>query len=403
MAATTAVAFKESPGLRLAVILGFVAFITSFGAHIVAVNLPAYAQAVGVGVAAIGVLIAAYDLAELVAKPIFGAIADRRGMKQTMLAGIVVFTLASLAYPFIDPRLLIVVRFAQGAGAAALSAVSLAMVGAYYGERRGRAYGVYNAIKGAGYVVSPAIGTAIVAGSQFSNIFLVSAAIGALGFALSLTLPKAAEDQASLDDDDDQFSMASFLAVFRRSDLWPWYLVTVVNMFLVGILFGFLPVRVHDLGYGPVATGIVLTAASASYLLVQPIAGVIADRVRPERTIYAGLAVAALAVMSLGILRDVPMFIATVAAGVGIGVVWTNTDALISGWARSGQLGATMGAAGSFKEFGDMLGPLLIGLLAQALSLSVAFAVCGTLGLLAVVFVARSGSRCVQVSRLPYS
>jgi len=403
VAATTAVAFKESPGLRLAVILGFVAFITSFGAHIVAVNLPAYAQAVGVGVAAIGVLIAAYDLAELVAKPIFGAIADRRGMKQTMLAGIVVFTLASLAYPFIDPRLLIVVRFAQGAGAAALSAVSLAMVGAYYRERRGRAYGVYNAIKGAGYVVSPAIGTAIVAGSQFSNIFLVSAAIGALGFALSLTLPKAAEDQASLDDDDDQFSMASFLAVFRRSDLWPWYLVTVVNMFLVGILFGFLPVRVHDLGYGPVATGIVLTAASASYLLVQPIAGVIADRVRPERTIYAGLAVAALAVMSLGILRDVPMFIATVAAGVGIGVVWTNTDALISGWARSGQLGATMGAAGSFKEFGDMLGPLLIGLLAQALSLSVAFAVCGTLGLLAVVFVARSGSRCVQVSRLPYS
>jgi len=401
VAATTAVAFKESPGLRLAVILGFVAFITSFGAHIVAVNLPAYAQAVGVGVAAIGVLIAAYDLAELVAKPIFGAIADRRGMKQTMLAGIVVFTLASLAYPFIDPRLLIVVRFAQGAGAAALSAVSLAMVGAYYGERRGRAYGVYNAIKGAGYVVSPAIGTAIVAGSQFSNIFLVSAAIGALGFALSLTLPKAAEDQASLDDDDDQFSMASFLAVFRRSDLWPWYLVTVVNMFLVGILFGFLPVRVHDLGYGPVATGIVLTAASASYLLVQPIAGVIADRVRPERTIYAGLAVAALAVMSLGILRDVPMFIATVAAGVGIGVVWTNTDALISGWARSGQLGATMGAAGSFKEFGDMLGPLLIGLLAQALSLSVAFAVCGTLGLLAVVFVARSGSRRVQVSRLP--
>src|SRR6266545_4058490 len=147
------------------------------------------------------------------------------------------------------------------------------MVGAYYRERRGRAYGVYNAIKGAGYVVSPAIGTAIVAGSQFSNIFLVSAAIGALGFALSLTLPKAAEDQASLDDDDDHFSMASFLAVFRRSDLWPWYLVTVVNMFLVGILFGFLPVRVHDLGYGPVATGIVLTAASASYLLVQPIAG----------------------------------------------------------------------------------------------------------------------------------
>lgn len=201
-----------------------------------AVNLPVYAQAVGVGVAMIGLLIAAYDLAELVAKPIFGAIADRRGMKQTMLAGIVVFTMASLAYPLIDPRLLLVVRFAQGAGAAALSAVSLAMVGAYYREKRGRAYGAYNAIKGAGYVVSPAIGTAIVARSHFATIFLVSAGIGAVGFVLALTLPKPPLDFASLED-DDQFSLASFMSVFRRSDnLWPWYLVTVVNMFLVGIL-----------------------------------------------------------------------------------------------------------------------------------------------------------------------
>ncbi|MBJ7598820.1 MFS transporter [Candidatus Nephthysia bennettiae] len=376
-------------GLRFALVLGFVGFITSFGAHVVAVNLPVYAQVVGVSVAVIGLLIAAYDLAEIVAKPLFGAIADRRGMKQTMLAGIVLFTLASLAYPLVDPRLLIVVRFVQGAGAAALSAVSLALVGAYYQERRGRAYGVYNAIKGAGYVVSPAVGTAIVARSHFATIFLVSAAIGALGFVLSLTLPKPAVDRAELDD-DDAFQLSSLVVVFRRSDLWPWYLVTVVNMFLVGILFGFLPVRVHDLGYGPVATGIVLTAATATYLLVQPLAGVLADRVRPEPTVYAGLALAAVAVLTLGILRDAPLFVATAAAGAGIGVVWTNTDALFSGWARSGQLGATMGAAGSFKEFGDMLGPLLIGLLAQLLGLSTAFAICGALGLAAVVLVIRS-------------
>jgi MFS family permease len=384
---------NAGPGIRLALILGFVAFITSFGAHVVAVNLPVYAQTVGVGVAVIGLLIAAYDLAELVAKPLFGALADRRGMKQTMLAGIALFTLASLAYPLVDPRLLLIVRFAQGAGAAALSAVSLAMVAAYYREKPGRAYGIYNAIKGAGYVVSPAVGTAIVARSQFSTIFLVSAAIGVVGFILSLTLPKPVMDRAPLDDDEDQFSITSFVSVFRRSDLRPWYLVTVVNMFLVGILFGFLPVRVHELRYGPIATGIVLTAATASYLLVQPVAGLLADRVRPERTIYVGLAVAALAVMSLGQFRDLPLLTATIAAGIGIGIVWTNTDVLISGWARSGQLGATMGAAGSFKEFGDMLGPLLIGVLAQALSLSIAFAICGTLGLLSLVLVIRSRPR----------
>ncbi len=52
-------------------ILGFVGFVTSFGAHIVAVNLPFYADQVGIGVAMIGLLIAAYDLAEIAAKPLF--------------------------------------------------------------------------------------------------------------------------------------------------------------------------------------------------------------------------------------------------------------------------------------------------------------------------------------------
>ena len=54
------------------------------------------------------------------------------------------------------------VRFLQGVGAAALSAISLALVGVYFAENRGRAYGIYNAIKGSGYVVSPVIGGVIV-------------------------------------------------------------------------------------------------------------------------------------------------------------------------------------------------------------------------------------------------
>ncbi len=133
----------------IVLILGFVGFVTSFGAHIVAVNLPVYAKQVGVGIAIIGLLIASYDFAEIIAKPLFGALADRWGMKQTMLAGIIVFTVASLAYPWIDPRLLLFIRVLQGVGAAALSAVSLALVGVYYADRLGRAYGLYNAIKGA--------------------------------------------------------------------------------------------------------------------------------------------------------------------------------------------------------------------------------------------------------------
>lgn len=371
----------------LVVILGFVGFVTSFGAHIVAVNLPVYAEQVGVGVAMIGLLIAAYDFAEIVAKPAFGALADRHGMKQTMLAGIALFTLASLVYPWVDPRLLLLVRFVQGVGAAALSAVSLALVGAYVLERRGRAYGIYNAIKGAGYVISPIVGGAIVLQSDFAAVFLAAAAVGAAAFALSLLLPEPEARPGEIFDDDDALSLSGVLSVVRRPSLWPWYAVIVVNMFFVGVLFGFLPVRVHDLGYDPLATGVVLTIATASYLLIQPIAGVLADRLGAAPTIRLGLLLSGAGIILVPFVRDVPLILVSILAGVGIGTVWTNTDALVSNLAQSGQLGATMGVAGSFKELGDMLGPLLIGVLSEAFGLKTGFVVCGLLGLLSLVLI----------------
>ncbi len=375
------------PKLWPIIILGFVAFVTSFGAHVVAVNLPAYAAQVGVGVAMIGLLIAAYDAAEVVAKPVFGALADRRGMKTTMLAGIALFVFASLAYLWVDPRLLLLIRFLQGVGAAALSAVSLALVGAYAVERRGRAYGIYNGIKGAGYVVSPIIGGAIVLQADFAMIFVAAAVIGALAFVLSLFLPRI-DTQPLLKDDDDGIGLRGLVTVFRQSTLWPWYLVTVDNMFFVGILFGFLPVRVYALGYGPLINGVIITAVSASYLLIQPVAGVLADRVNPALTIRVGLFLAGACVILTPFVTGWLLFVVAILAGIGVGTVWTNTDALVSQQARAGKLGATMGVAGTFKEIGDMLGPLLIGVVSQAFGLTVGFVACGVVGLLALGLIA---------------
>jgi len=367
------------------ILLGFVAFVTSFGAHVVAVNLPAYASQVGAGVAVIGILIAAYDAAEVLVKPLSGAFADRLGMKQTMLAGIAVFVLASLAYLVVDPRLLVVIRFLQGAGAAALSAVSAALVGAFSQGRRGRAYGIYNSIKGAGYVVSPIVGGAIILQSSFSMLFVASAGIGALAFLLSAFLPKPKEDPEVRRGNG--LRLQGLLSVFRQATLWPWYVVTVVNMFFVGILFGFLPVRVHALGYGPLTNGILLTAVSASYLLVQPFAGALADRVSPGLTIRISLLIAGVAVILFSFATGWLLFAVAILAGIGVGTVWTNTDALISQRALSGKLGATMGAAGTFKEIGDMLGPLLIGVVSQAFGLTIGFVTCGVLGLLSLALI----------------
>ena len=81
------------------------------------------------------------------------------------------------------------------------------------------------------------------------------------------------------------------------------------------------------------------------------------------------------------------LVVLSIAAGIGVGTVWTNSDLLVSRLAKEGRLGATMGVAGSFKEFGDMVGPLLIGALSQWLGLTAGFVICGVLGLMSLMLV----------------
>jgi sugar phosphate permease len=118
-----------------------------------------------------------------------------------------------------------------------------------------------------------------------------------------------------------------------------------------------------------------------------------ADRLNAVWTIRLGLALAGISIIFIPFVRDLPLAAVTILAGLGVGTVWTNTDALISSLARAGRLGATMGAAGSFKEFGDMIGPLLIGLLSQVFGLTIGFIVCGMLGLLALSLIVVRPSR----------
>ncbi len=368
-------------------ILGLVGFVTSFGAHAVAVNLPTYATQVSAGTFVIGMLIAVYDFAEVIAKPLFGYLADKRGQVMTLWAGLGIFSLASFAFLAIDPAWLIVIRLLQGLGAAAFSVVSVALVAAYFPQTRGQALGVYNALKGAGYVVAPAIGGWIVARFNFAGLFVVSALIGLLVLALSLVLHEPS-GPAGLEDDDD-FNLREFLAPFSDPRLLPWYAVIVVNMFFVGILFGFVPVYLNSIGFDPFAAGLALSAGTLAYLLVQPPAGWLADKFGGQTTILAGLLVSSFSIITLTFTQGVPLIALIVLGGLGIGVVWTNCDAMISQLAKSGQLAASLGTAGSYKEIGDMLGPLTVGGISQLFGLATGFVSCGVLGLAGTALILR--------------
>jgi len=370
------------------VILGLVGFVTSFGAHSVAVNLPIYAQEVGVGTLTIGLLIAVYDFAEVIAKPMFGYLADRRGQVKTLWAGLGLFSAASIIFPIIDPRLLLAIRLLQGLGAAAFSVISVALVAAYFPKSRGEAIGKYNALKGAGYVIAPAIGGFVVATANFAGLFIVTAFVGFVVLVMALTL-KEPSQPVDIEDNDEKFSLHDFLAPFSDPRMMPWYVVIVVNMFLVGILFGFVPVYLNRVGFDPFKAGLVLSAGTLAYLVVQPPAGRLADRYGGKTTIIVGLVVSSLSTLFLVFTQGALLVALIVLGGLGIGVVWTNTDTIVSNLARSGKLSTSLGTAGSFKEIGDMLGPLSIGAISQFFGLVTGFVACGLMGLIGTTLIIR--------------
>lgn len=298
------------------VVLSLVGFVTSFGAHVVAVNLPVYAKSTGTGLFEIGVIIAAYDIAELIAKPVFGRIADRRGMVATTVAGLLVFSFGSLLYLALDPRLLLITRVLQGLGAAAFSTSSMALVAQIYKEKRGRAFGVYNSIKGAGFVLGPLLGGAIVFYSDFSSIFVATFLVG-----IAVTIPASRIRYASSPSEEEAEGdeLGGLLKSFGERELLPWYLLSFANMVLMGALFGFLPIYTSSLGYNQLWVGTIVGISAVVYVVVQPVSGSLADRYGSARVTLAGSIASFSAIISVPFLAGPSLVAGSALAAAGIG------------------------------------------------------------------------------------
>lgn len=89
-----------------------------------------------------------------------GAAGDRYGRRRLLIAGVLLFGLASLACAAAPTLvLLLIARFVQGAGAAMLMPNSLAILGqSFSGEAKGRAIGIWAATGAAAGAIGPVLG-----------------------------------------------------------------------------------------------------------------------------------------------------------------------------------------------------------------------------------------------------
>ncbi|MFC9787927.1 MFS transporter [Rhodococcus sp. NPDC127528] len=113
---------------------------------------------------------------------------DRIGRRRLYIAGMTVFTLASLGCALVGSvAVLNTVRAVQGVGAALLFGVSLPLVAAAFPEptKRAKAIGVYGAVMAAATAAGPLVGGALVTAFGWEWIFLINVPIGIGAIALA--------------------------------------------------------------------------------------------------------------------------------------------------------------------------------------------------------------------------
>lgn len=150
---------------------------------VVAVALPAVQRDLGFTAAGLAWVVNAYLVAFGGLLLLAGRLGDLLGRRRVFLAGIVLFTLASLACAVATgPALLVAARFGQGVGGALAMAVSLGMIVRLYPEagERARAIAVFSFTGAAGASIGTVAGGVLTEAAGWRSIFLVNLPIGAV-------------------------------------------------------------------------------------------------------------------------------------------------------------------------------------------------------------------------------
>ena len=380
---------------------------------VVYVALPSVRDDLGASFAELQWVVDAYALALAATLLSAGALADRFGRRRVFLAGLWVFTAASLGCAAAaDPLVLDLARGVQGLGGAAIFSASLAILAhEYRGEERGRALGIWGAVTGAALAGGPVVGGALVDWLGWRSIFLLNLPVGAALIWLTWrSVPESADpDPRRLDRAGIVlFTVGCFALIdglIRREwapgllgaavlvgfVVWearasapmldlslfriPAFSATAAVAFAQSLalypMFLFVAVYFQEvLGHGPLRTGLELLPATIPLLLVAPLSGRLAGRVRLGIPLAAGLTLIGI---SLLLLRRVgtgeewtALLPGLLVGGLGIGVISPALAAAMVAVVSPERFGLASGLNNTFRQLGIAVGIAGLGALLDA-------------------------------------
>lgn len=383
---------------------------------IVNVALPAIGADLQVSAAQSVWVVNAYQLAITVSLLPLATLGDILGYKRVYMAGLAVFTLASLACAQAQSlEALTAARMLQGLGAAGIMSVNIALVRFIFPrDQLGVGVGYTSLVVAASSVAGPGIASAILALAHWQWLFLVNLPLGLLALAVAArTLPRTPASGHRFDGLSailnaltfglvisglDAFSRPAgavqgalmlvlglavggvFVARERRLALpmlpvdllrlpvFAWSLVTSICSFsaqamaMVALPFYF----EQTLGRSPVQTGLLMTPWPLMTALVAPVAGRLSDRLRPERISSVGLVLFAVGLGSLALLSEAASALDIAwrmgVCGLGFGLFQSPNNRVIVSSAPRERSGGAAGLQSMGRLLGQSAGAVLVAL-----------------------------------------
>jgi len=405
---------------RILGVLGVAQLMLILDVTVVAIALPHIETDLGLGRQAVTWTVSAYTLTFGGLMLIGGRAADLVGAKRVVLAGLLIFTAASLATGLAgSAAVLLGGRVAQGLGAALLSPAALSLVVSLFdGDERNKALGVWSALGGGGAALGVLLGGALTAGPGWPWVFYVNVPIGLVIIAaLARMLPdqRATAPRPRLDVLGALLvtaSSGSLIYAFIRAGDGGWltaatgvlillaalgYLAFVVRQrtarspmmdisllvrrpvatgtFLI-LMATALMIAVFFLGtfyfqhaedYGALRTGLLFLPVAVATMFGADLTGRTIAKAGPRLLAVTGLLTAAVGMALPAVaLNPVTAVIGTAIAGAGTGAMFVVASATALGQVAPHESGIASGIVSTFHEFGASIGAAVISSVAAA-------------------------------------
>jgi ACDE family multidrug resistance protein len=333
------------------------------GVSSIAPALPAVARRFGITAAQAGWLVSVFTIPGVLLTPVMGLAGDRLGRKRVLIPSLVLFAVAGGACTLVHAfSYLLLLRFLQGVGAAAIGALNLALIGDLYsGHERVVAFGYNTAVISTAAAGYPLIGGALVLfGWQYPFVLAL------LGLPVALLVVTVLDNPAPSRTESLGLYFRNLAAAIRRVEIGALFVGSLAAFILIyGTLIAFLPFLIErSLGASAVDYGVVMAANAIGSVGGSIALGPLGRRYPHRRIALSTLVVLALTTAALPFAPTLWVMIAiSVVLGVTIGVFLTLVQSLLAERAPVEQRGAVLALNGMMIRAGQTFGPILMSVL----------------------------------------